>query len=410
MKVFFFFLLGILHLHDTQASDIIVDPGGEVRTLSEAVRRAENGDRIIIKPGRYTEGPIIIDKEVEIIGEGYPEFDGENQHEVIKVVADYVIIRGLKVTNVGVSFIDDKAAIKAEEVRGCVIEDNIFENNFFAIYLAKSVECRIANNNIRAYSGRESFAGNGIHLWYSRDIAIENNYVSGHRDGIYLEFVHYATITGNTGENNLRYGLHFMFSDNCTYTRNTFRRNGAGIAVMYTKNVVMTENVMEFNWGAASFGLLLKDINDTHVHNNVFYKNTIGIYSEGSNRVKIEKNQFIENGWAVRIWASSSDNVFTQNNFINNTFDVATNSKQNFNTFTGNYWSNYTGYDLTGNGIGDVPYRPVRLFSYIVERYPASLILLHSLFISALDIAERIIPTLTPETLVDENPSMRRIP
>jgi nitrous oxidase accessory protein len=410
MKVLLGLFLVILHLHCARASDIIVDPEGEIRTLTEAVLRAADGDRIYVKSGLYREGTIVIDKAVEIIGEGYPEFDGENQHEVIKVTSDNVTIRGIKVANVGVSFIDDKAAIKVEEVRGCVIEDNVFINNFFSIYLAKAADCRITNNDIRAFSERESFAGNGIHLWYSRDITIENNYVSGHRDGIYLEFVHYATITGNTGENNLRYGLHFMFSDNCVYTRNTFRRNGAGIAVMYTKNVVMTENRMEFNWGPASFGLLLKDINDTHVHNNVFYKNTLGIYSEGSNRVKIENNDFVENGWAVRIWASSSDNLFTRNNFINNTFDVATNSKQNFNMFTGNYWSNYNGYDLAGDGFGDVPYRPVRLFSYIVERYPASLILLHSLFISALDIAERIIPTLTPETLVDDNPVMRRIP
>jgi nitrous oxidase accessory protein len=409
MRTLIFTLLILALCFGTKASEIIVDPHGDIGTLSDALKQAVDGDRIIIKPGIYREGTIFIDKSVEITGEGYPEFDGEDQHEVIHVTADNVRIRGIKVTNVGVSFIDDKAAIKMEEVRGCVIEDNIFVNNFFSIYLAKSADCTIRNNDIRAFSGRESFAGNGIHLWYSRDITIENNYVSGHRDGIYLEFVHYAEITGNTGENNLRYGLHFMFSDNCVYTRNTFRRNGAGVAVMYTKNVVMTENVMEFNWGPASFGLLLKDINDTHVYNNIFYKNTLGIYSEGSNRVRIENNQFLENGWAVRIWASSSDNVFIRNNFINNTFDVATNSKQNFNIFIENYWSNYDGYDLSGDGYGDVPYRPVRLFSYIVERYPTSLILLHSLFISALDVAERIIPTLTPETLIDEKPVMRRI-
>lgn len=409
MKIVLYLLISSITF-SVVAQDVTVDPNGEIRTLTEAIQLASDGDKIIIKPGIYREGPIIIDKSVEIIGEGYPEFDGEEKHEVIKVTADDVIIRGIKVTNVGVAFIHDNAGIRVEDARGCVIQDNIFVNNFFAILLAKAADCKIINNDIRAFGDLESYAGNGVHLWNSQDITIEDNYIDGHRDGIYLEFSKNATITGNTSVNSLRYGLHFMFSNDCVYRRNTFRNNSAGVAVMYTKRVIMTENLMENNWGPASFGLLLKDIDDSHIHNNIFYKNTLGIYADGSHRAKIENNEFIENGWAVRIWASCSDNVFTRNNFINNTFDVATNSTRHFNTFIENYWSNYDGYDLSGDGFGDVPYRPVRLFSYIVEQYPTSLILLRSQLILVLDIAERIIPTLTPETLVDERPLMRRIP
>jgi nitrous oxidase accessory protein len=408
MRGLLYFLILLLTL-GVSAQEIIVDPGGDIRTLTEAIRLASDGDKIIIKSGVYREGPIIIDKSVEIIGEGYPEFDGEEKYEVIKVIADDVAIRGIKVTNVGIAFIHDNAGIRVEDARGCEIIDNKFINNFFAILLARASDCTIHNNDIRAFGELESYAGNGVHLWNSENITITNNYIDGHRDGIYLEFSKNATISGNTSVNSLRYGLHFMFSNDCVYRGNTFRNNSAGVAVMYTQRVVMTENLMEYNWGPASFGLLLKDIRDSHIQNNVFYKNTLGIYADGSHKAKIENNEFIENGWAVRIWASCSENVFTRNNFINNTFDVATNSTRHFNTFIENYWSSYDGYDLTGDGYGDVPYRPVRLFSYIVERYPTSLILLRSQLILVLDIAERIIPTLTPETLVDERPSMRRI-
>jgi nitrous oxidase accessory protein len=406
LRCFFFAVISF----NVYANEITVDPEGEVRTLTGAITMASDGDTIIIKPGIYREGPIVIDKSVTIIGEGYPEIDGEEKYETIKVTADNVTIRGIKVTNVGVAFIHDNAGIRVEDVRGCEISDNVFVNNFFAILLARAADCTVRNNTIRAFGELESYSGNGIHLWNSENITIENNHIDGHRDGIYLEFSKDATITGNTSINSLRYGLHFMFSNDCVYLRNTFRNNSAGVAVMYTQRVVMTENVMEYNWGPASFGLLLKDIRDSHIHNNVFYKNTLGIYADGSHNAKIEHNDFIENGWAVRIWASCSENVFTRNNFINNTFDVATNSTRHFNTFIENYWSSYDGYDLTGDGFGDVPYRPVRLFSYIVERYPTALILLRSQLIMALDIAERIIPTLTPETLVDERPLMRRIP
>ena len=76
--------------------------------------------------------------------------------------------------------------------------------------------------------------------------------------------------------------------------------------------------------------------------------------------------------------------------------------------FSGNYWDRYKGYDLDRDGIGDVPFRPVRLFSVIVEKYEASLVLLHSILVDALDTAERIVPALTPDELIDSAPLMKR--
>jgi len=216
-------------------------------------------------------------------------------------------------------------------------------------------------------------------------------------------------INNNLSENNLRYGLHFMFSNRCSYTQNVFRNNGAGVAVMYTKNVEMVDNRFEFNWGSAAYGLLLKEITDSHIENNIFLKNSKGIYAESSNRIIVQNNTFEQNGWAVKIMGNCLDNEFLKNNFLANTFDVATNTKHNFNKFDSNYWDAYKGYDLDRNGTGDVPFRPVSLFSYLVEQNEPSLVLVRSFFVDMINIAESIIPTLTPETLLDENPSMRRI-
>jgi len=107
--------------------------------------------------------------------------------------------------------------------------------------------------------------------------------------------------------------------------------------------------------------------------------------------------------------ANSMGNIFNQNNFIANSFDVSTNSKQNFNTFESNYWSNYSGYDLDKDGFGEIPFRPVTMFSMMVESHSTALILLNSLFIQILDIAERVIPALTPEALMDLKPRMKII-
>jgi nitrous oxidase accessory protein len=122
----------------------------------------------------------------------------------------------------------------------------------------------------------------------------------------------------------------------------------------------------------------------------------------------VEDNQFLRNGWAVRLMADASDNTFRRNRFEGNSFDVATNSTLGGSrTFTENYWDNYEGYDLDRDGYGDVPYRPVRLFAVLVEQSEPSIILLRSFFLDLLDLAERVAPVITPERLMDERPLMR---
>ena len=172
---------------------------------------------------------------------------------------------------------------------------------------------------------------------------------------------------------------------------------------------VMRNNKFIYNWGSASYGILLKEISDSRIVNNEFIENSTGIYMEGCSRITIEENDFIKNGWALKLMANSMDNSFTGNNFITNSFDVSTNSLSNFNKFEKNYWSEYSGYDLNKDGFGDVPFRPVKMFSMMVQEQPTSLILLHSLFVNILNIAESIIPAITPEALTDPQPRMRQI-
>lgn len=386
-----------------------VGEGYEYSRVSGALEDAGKGDTIMIFPGTYRESKLIVEQTVVIIGVDRPVIDVDHQEEGFRIVADNVHIEGLEIRNVPVSHSRDHAAIRFDRVSGGKIIDNRFDNAFFGIYLARSHGVEIRDNHMSAYQTRESVSANGIHLWNSNRAVIANNTINGHRDGIYLEYVEDSEIVDNHAENNLRYGLHFMFSDDCSYHRNRFENNGAGVAVMYSKRVMMEDNEFVQNWGASSYGLLLKEITDSVILHNDFSGNTTGIRSEGSDRVKIHRNLFHRNGWAIRIMASSMNNMITQNNFIDNAFDVSTNSRQNNSTFEANYWDKYSGYDLKGDGFGDVPYRPVRLFSLIVERNPMALMLLRSMFVQILDLTERIMPTITPETLVDEKPLMREV-
>ena len=392
------------------SQDIVVEPGGALPTVGAALATARPGDRILVRAGIYREPTIVVSVRVSIEGEPGAVLDGERAEDVLLVTADSVSIRGLTIRNVATSYMDDRAAIKFQEVSGCVAEDNRLEDTFFGIYLAKSTDCIIRGNVAEGSKTSETKSGNAIHLWNSTGVLIEDNRVSGHRDGIYFEFVNDAVVRGNESSDNMRYGLHFMFSHHCEYWNNTFIRNGAGVAVMYTKHVTMVGNVFADNWGSASFGLLLKDITDSRIEQNEFRRNTIAIFAEGSNRVTVHENQFLGNGWAVKIMANSQDNDFRRNRFVGNAFDVTTNSQKNNSLFIENYWDAYAGYDLDRDGYGDVPFRPVRLFALLVERYQPALILMRSSFVDLLEMAERIAPVLTPVALVDERPLMAWTP
>jgi nitrous oxidase accessory protein len=325
------------------------------------------------------------------------------------VVADDVTIRDLEFRRVGTSYVEDRAAIKVQDAARCVIENNRIVDAFFGIYLARVDRCRITGNQLHARKGKESASGNGIHLWTSTHVTIDQNEITGHRDGIYLEFVHESDVHDNVSQGNLRYGMHFMYSDDCRYVANTFRHNGSGVAVMYTKRVEMTDNRFEDNWGAASYGLLLKEILQPTLRGNRFTRNTVGLLVDGVTRLRAENNEFTQNGWAVKLLASAQEGSFTRNQFVGNTFNVATNSRETTTSFAGNYWDDYEGYDLDRDGTGDVPYHPVRLFSLLVAQNEPVLITLRSPFVSLLDLAERVLPSITPETLADASPSMRRI-
>lgn len=390
-----------------QAAVLTVSPGGALRTIGDAVRAAAPHDTIDVATGAYVEHHLVIDRPLTLRGTDWPQITSDDSSDVILIRSSNVSVSGLQVSGATVSFIRENAAIKVELSRHVTVKNNRLLDNFFGVYLAKSDSCEVTGNTIIGRSTDLSVSGNGIHLWYCRRALIDSNRITGQRDGIYFEFVTHSTITQNYSADNLRYGLHFMFSDSCQYEGNEFTRDGAGVAVMYTNHIQMIGNTFSRNWGSAAYGLLLKDIRDSEVKQNKFSQNSVALHIEGSNNIELRDNEFSDNGWAVKIMANSLGNRFFHNSFVNNTFVVATNSRQTNSKFEENYWSGYHGYDLDRDGFGDVPYRPVSLYSLVVEGNPPALILVRSLLTEVLNLAEKVIPTLTPEALVDRKPLLR---
>jgi nitrous oxidase accessory protein len=385
-----------------------VSPSGPLATVPLALAQASPGDTILVKPGTYHSGNIIIKIPITILGKGYPVFDGDGKFEIFTVAAPDVTLEGLKIIHSGSGSIEDVAGIKAIQSRNLRVINNQFENTFFGIYLANCRGALVAGNTLSS-NPESPEIGNGIHAWKCDSIQIKHNIIHGHRDGIYFEFVTHSRIEGNTSYLNMRYGLHFMFSHHDTYVDNTFRENGAGVAVMYTQGVTMINNHFQDNRGSASYGLLLKDIRDSFVEKNTFSGNTIGVYMEGSSRCAFDGNTWSNNGWAVKMQANCDGNIFRMNNFLGNTFDVATNGSLVLNILDHNYWDRYEGYDINQDGIGDIPFHPVSLYSMVVEKMPAAVMLWRSFLVQMLDKTEKVIPSVTPVNMIDAKPSMKHL-
>lgn len=407
---FSFCLVVALVLNTTRVCAVTFHVGANkpLHTIKQALQKASNNDTIMVHAGTYAEGNITIDKPITLLGVDRPVLNGTFKYEILSVKSSHVTIAGFRLINTGYSSMEDIAAIRMYGVHHIVVRDNIIDGAFFGIYFTNARYCLVQGNTLTGPAREQYNVGNGIHLWKSSHVRILNNNISAHRDGIYFEFVKHTVIAFNHSEKNHRYGLHFMFSDSDYYYNNTFVNNGAGVAVMYSKCVNMLKNRFIHNWGGSAYGLLLKDIRDSHIMGNSFDKNTVGIHAEGCSRSLFFANSFRDNGYAIRLQANCDDNRFSFNNFVLNTFDLVTNGYTILNELSYNYWDRYTGFDLTHDGVGDQPYHPMSMFSAIVENSPVTVIFLKSFLANTLDMLEKLIPSLTPEQLLDPHPLIKK--
>lgn len=384
-----------------------VRPAGPVSSIRQALLLAKPGDSIAVYAGVYLEKGLTIDKAVYLRGIGRPVLDGEGRYEIVNIKSNHVTFEGFLIRHSGYSGWNDIAGIRLAGVRQVVIRNNLFDDTYFGLYCQQADSCTLEYNCLQSRAGKTPEPGNGIHCWHCDHMRILNNTITRHRDGIYFEFVTHSLIRGNNSYYNVRYGLHFMFSHDDRYEGNTFRHNEAGVSVMFSHGVDMAGNTFADNLGGGAYGILLKEITDSHLDSSRFLRNTAAIYMEGTTRVRISGNLFKGNGWALKVQASCSADTMTRNNFIDNTFDVATNGTLVLNSYDGNYWDKYDGYDLNRDGRGDVPYHPVSMYAMIAEKNPAVMMLYHSTMVSLLDKTEKVMPGITPAGLVDHQPFMK---
>ncbi|MBZ5580982.1 MAG: nitrous oxide reductase family maturation protein NosD [Acidobacteriia bacterium] len=385
---------------------------GPIRSIREAVAQAAPGDTIQVEPGTY-QGNLTLDRQVVLEGTGRPVIHGDGNGSVITVLADRSVIRGFVVEHSGTMLVDEDSGILLKS-GGNLVANNELRDVLFGVYFFHADGNTVADNTLRGRAWLEAGErGSGIHIWNSSGNTILRNVIFEMRDGMYLQNAYRSVISGNR-VSRLRYGLHYMFSDDNRFEDNDFYDNVAGAAIMYSRRIQFRRNSFVHNRGFSSFGILFQDSHDCIAEDNTISDNAVGIFMETLTDTVFRRNTIAGNDIAVEAFSSAERDTFTRNNFVRNLSPFQLIGKVTDIRWSeagaGNYWSGYDGYDLNGDGIGDAPFRIQNLFEHLEANFPRLRIYLFSPASQALAASERSFPVLEPPRTFDPAPLMRPLP
>jgi nitrous oxidase accessory protein len=385
------------------------DPG---RSLQEAIDAAPPGATLEVRGGVH-DGPIRIDKPLTLIGVDSPVLDGQGQGTILWITAPGVTVRGFVIRRSGRSLTHEDAGIRAEGAPGVILEDNRLEDVLFGIYLKDSPGARIRNNRIRGLDVPEAERGDAIRLWYSSDAYIEGNETERGRDVI-IWFSDRSVLRDNRFRGG-RYGIHYMYCNESLAEGNILEGNYVGIYMRYSRGGVFRRNRFLHHRGPSGYGMAFKDSDEILAEENLFADNTAALFLDNTPRaegspVRFERNLFAYNGIGVLALPMVRGVIFRENVFWENEQQAAVQGEGNLqaNRWEGNFWSDYVGFDVDGDGIGDLPYRSQRLFEALTDAMPALRIFWGTPAVQALETAARLVPFFAPQVrLEDPAPRMR---
>jgi nitrous oxidase accessory protein len=392
-----------------QARTLVVGSAGEFVDVRKAIREAAAGDTILVRGGTY-EGNLVLDKPVVLEGAGWPVLHGTGKGSVVTVVAAGCSIRGFKIEHSGGMLVEEDSGVllKSDANR---VEHNQLRDVLFGIYFFRSSHNTVAGNLLY---GRKELGfgerGAGIHIWNSAGNTLVQNTITDMRDGMYLQNADDSVIRGNRVFG-VRYGLHYMYSNDNIFEDNVFENNVAGAAIMYSRDIRFRRNAFAHNRGFSSFGVLFQDSENCFSEQNLFVDNVVGIFMEALRDSRFERNLIASNDTAIQAFASAERNNFVRNNFVANLSPISivgkTSNIQWDREETGNYWSDYSGYDLDDNGVGDVPHRIQNLFEHLEGNRPRLRIYFFSPASQALAAAEQSFPVIEGSREFDHYPLIR---
>jgi parallel beta-helix repeat protein len=359
-------------------------------TIQAALDHAAIGDTVQVAPGIYYEH-VNVNKSVTIVGENLQTtiVDGTANGTIFDLDGSNIHISGFTIRNAGITGNAITSSKETVTSDNDWISNNIITTSQYGVYLSYSTGNRIFSNtfinNVFAgisvnICGSTNITANtivggpyGIKTTSSTNNIIVGNTISQSSYSIYLA----SASTGNTVRNNVLSGKTacvYSSSDSTTIDHNTLNDGATGVYLYNCKSGSVYYNTCK----NSSYGIRLYNpsaLTSSHTvsNNKILYTDWAIelVYSDGNT---LTGNWLKQNTYGVYM-SSSSSNTFYRNNFVNNKMQASagtgsnTWSKSISGKNQGNYWSDYTGNDTTGDGVGDtnLPYRIAPIGS---DNYP----------------------------------------
>ncbi|MGN1401978.1 MAG: nitrous oxide reductase family maturation protein NosD [Bacillus sp. (in: firmicutes)] len=382
------------------AAEYTVSPD---ESLQEVIEGAVAGDVIRLEEGTH-KGPVLITESITLMSEDQAIIEGEEDGHVILVDADDVTIQGLTIQYSGKGKTDSGLYIK--EGSGHVIEGNTFLNVMNGMYVEGGSDHEIRMNRITSYNTLHfSERGSGIYIKSSKDLEISENQMAGVQDGLYLDAASNIQVKANRATAS-RYGFHIMFSEDVLAEQNELAGNITGLMIMDSDRIILENNDVIDQYHVRGFGVIIYDSRDIIIRNNELRQNSTGLSLEKTVGVDISRNIISGNQVGLEFIGENEGNVFTENNFIGNVVQskIASNEMRLDNGTVGNYWDDYSSFDVTGDGIGEVTYKAGSLYDQLLEKEPYWQLFFESPAIKLWSKAETLFPSIGDVNVYDEKP------
>jgi nitrous oxidase accessory protein len=388
-------LIGVVLLAQSQASP-----------LQARVDAAADGATIVVDAGRYV-GDLTLDRPVHLLGRGRPLLVGSGDGSVVRIRAAGVVFEGFDIDGrLGGSLDRDSSGVHVA-APGAIIRDVRISQAFFGVYLREADGALVEKTTVRGVPDRPAGEqGSALHVYDSKNVRLVENDLADMRDGVYIQSSDGTIVHGNIARR-VRYGLHYMYSDDNVFEDNLFEDGAAGAAIMFSKRVTFRRNRFVHNRGFASVGLLLKDCEDLVAEDNLIADNARGLFLEGSDRNTFRRNLIAVSDAALVLFGSSRGNIFEGNAFVANLTPLELVGRRTDTRFDGNYWSDADEPDLDGDGVRDRPFRISNVFDHFRGNLTAAELFARGPAARALAAAERTFPVLSVADVTDPRPLVR---
>lgn len=407
--------LAVFYVSLLSAAQIKVD---ESSNLQLQLDLAENGDEIVLSKGTYL-GNFIVSNQLSLVGEKGAVIDAQGKGHALLLQSSHVKVKNLTIVNWGSDLTEQNAGIYSDSNSSHIfIENNKFNGDGFGIWLQKTSHAVVHNNHIVGNAKlRSADRGNGIQLSSVKESTISGNETSHVRDGIYVQNSQNNVIEKNI-MHDLRYGVHYMYSHTNKVIDNTAYNTRAGYALMSSRNLIVEGNTSD---NSQDYGFLMNFITSSTISNNLVRNvwtnpenKVLGrdgkglfIYNSAYNTISHNLVETAEIG--IHLTAGSEGTKVYGNSFINNPIQVkyVSNKKQEWSLQgQGNYWSNYLGWDMNSDQVGDVVFEPNDGIDKLLWQFPEMKMLMDSPAVIILRWVQRQFPVLKPPGVKDSFPLM----